>query len=87
VQAVVPLPRRGVVGRIEGPGYDLRGDTGETGVGTPFGDPSVTVGFDFTYRPWNLTIDLGSAITQALVEPVIHKGIEGNWLISVSASF
>jgi hypothetical protein len=87
VLAVLPLPRRGVVGRIEGSGYDLRGDTSETGVGTPFGDPSVTIGFDVTYRPWNLTVDVGSAITQALVEPVIHKGIDGNWLISVSTSF
>lgn len=83
-QAVVPLPRRGVVGHIEGSGYDLRGDTSETGVGTPFGDPSVTVGFDVTYRPWNLTVDVGSALSQALLEPVIHKGIESNWLISVS---
>jgi hypothetical protein len=87
VQAVVPLPRRGVVGHITGPGYDVRGDTSETGVGTPFGDPSVTFGFDVTYRPWNLTVDLGSAISQALLEPVIHKGIAGNWLISVSLGF
>jgi hypothetical protein len=87
VQAVVPLPRRGVVGHIEGPGYDLRGDTGETGVGTPFGDPSVTIGLDVTYRPWNLTVDLGTAISQALLEPVIHKGVASNWLISVSWSF
>ena len=84
VQAVVPLPRRGVEGHISGPGYDLSGDTGETGIGTPFGDPSVTVGFNVTYRPWNLTIDVGSAVTQALFEPVIHKGITSNWLISAS---
>ena len=87
VQAVVPLPRRAVVGRIEGPGYELRGDTSETGVGTPFGDPSVTVGFDVTYRPWNLTVDIGSAITQALFDPVIHKGIDSNWLISASWNY
>jgi hypothetical protein len=87
LQAVVPLPRRGVVGRITGPGYDLRGDTRDTGVGTPFGDPSVTFGFDVTYRPWNLTVDLGSAISQALLEPVIHKGVPTNWLISASWSF
>jgi hypothetical protein len=87
LQAVVPLPRRGVVGRIEGPGYDISGDTSQTGVGTPFGDPSVTFGFDVTYRPWNLTVDVGSAISQALVEPVIHKGVESNWLLSFSWSF
>jgi hypothetical protein len=87
VQAVLPLPRRGVVGHIEGPGYDLRGDTSETGVGTPFGDPSVTLGLDVTYRPWNLTVDLGTAISQALLEPVVHKGVASNWLISFSWSF
>ena len=87
VQAVLPLPRRAVVGRIEGPGYELSGDTGETGVGTPFGDPSVTVGLDVTYRPWNLTVDVGSAISQALFEPVVHKGIDRNWLISASWNY
>lgn len=86
-QAVVPLPRRGVEGRITGPGYDLSGDTSETGVGTPFGDPSVTFGFDVTYRPWNLTVDVGTAISQALLEPVIHKGIASNWLLSFSWTY
>jgi hypothetical protein len=87
VQAAIPLPRRGVVGHITGPGYDLRGDTGQTGVGTPFGDPSVTIGFDVAYRPWNLTIDLGALATQALLEPLIHEGIERNWLLSFSWTY
>lgn len=87
VQAVLPLPRRGVIGHIEGPGYDLRGDTSQTGIGTPFGDPSVTLGFDVTYHPWNFTVDVGSAISQAALEPLIHKGVPSNWLISVSWSF
>ena len=87
VQAAMPLPRRGVVGRISGPGYDLRGDTGSASNDRPFGDPSVTIGLDFNYRPWNLTVDLGSAITQALFEPIIHEGIDRNWLISASWSY
>jgi hypothetical protein len=87
VQAVLPLPRRGVVGHITGAGYDLRGDTSETGVGTPFGDPSVTLGLDITYRPWNLTLDVGSTVSQALLEPLIHRGIDSNWLISASWNF
>ena len=87
VQFVLPLPRRGVVGHITGPGYDLQGDTGKTGVGKPFGDPSVTLGFDITYRPWNLTVDIGSVVSQALVEPFIHEGIESNWLISASWNY
>jgi hypothetical protein len=87
VQAAIPLPRRGVVGRISGPGYDLAGDTGSALNDKPFGDPSITIGMDFSYRPWNLTIDLGSAVTQAVLEPLIHEGIDRNWLISMSWSY
>jgi hypothetical protein len=87
VQAAMPLPRRGVVGRISGPGYDLHGDTGSASNDRPFGDPSVTIGFDFNYRPWNLTVDLGSALSQALFEPIIHEGIDRSWLISASWTY
>jgi hypothetical protein len=87
VQIAIPLPRRGVVGHISGPGYDLAGDTSQTGVGTPFGDFSMTMGFDVVYRPWNLTIDLGTLATQAVFEPLIHKGIESNWLLSFSWTY
>jgi hypothetical protein len=86
VQAAMPLPRRGVVGHIRGAGYDLRGDTGMHG-DRPFGDPSLTMGFDVSYRPWNLAIDLGSAASQALLEPLIHEGVAHNWLISISWSY
>jgi hypothetical protein len=84
--AAIPLPRRGVVGHITGPGYDLQGDTGAYG-DKPFGDPSLTMGFDITYRPWNLTIDVGSVASQALLEPLIHEGVDRNWLISASWSY
>lgn len=87
VQAVIPLPRRGVVGHIAGPGYDISGDTDKNRGDTPFGDPSLTLGLDVTYRPWNLTVDVGTAVSQALLEPVIHKGIESNWLVSASWNF
>jgi len=87
VQAVVPLPRRGVVGHITGQGYDVSGDTDKNRGDTPFGDPSVTLGLDVTYRPWNLTVDVGTAVSQALLEPIIHKGIESNWLVSASWNF
>ena len=87
LQAAMPLPRRGVVGRITGPGYDLRGDTGSSSNSRPFGDPSLTIGLDLTYQPWNLTIDLGSALSQPLLEPLIHEGVDHNWMISASWSF
>jgi hypothetical protein len=28
-------------------------------------------------------VDVGTALTQALLEPVIHKGIDQNWVLSV----
>lgn len=87
IQAAVPLPRRGVAGRIAGTGYDLRGDTGSAANDRPFGDPSMTLGFDLTYRPWNLTVDLGSVVSQAVLEPLIHEGVDRNWLISVSWNY
>lgn len=86
LQAAVPLPRQGFVGRISGSGYDLRGDT-SVNSDKPFGDPSLTIGLDFTYRPWNLTVDVGSAVSQAVLEPLIHEGVNRNWLISASWSF
>jgi hypothetical protein len=86
VLAALPRPRRGVVGHIQGPGYDLSGDTGAHG-SKPFGDPALTIGFDVTYHPWNLSIDFGSAITQAVIEPLTHEGVAQNWLLSARWSY
>jgi hypothetical protein len=87
VQLALPRPRRGIAGRITGPGFDLTGNTADNGTGTPFGDPSVTIGFNVTYRPWNLTVDLGSTITQALIEPRIHEGVQHNLLLTAHWTF
>jgi hypothetical protein len=87
VLAAWPNPRRGLVGHITGPGFDLHGDQDSAGNGTHFGDPSVTIGWDVTYLPAHFTIDVGTLITQRLVEPVIHKGIETNWLLSCQWRF
>jgi hypothetical protein len=83
----VPVPRRGMQGRITGPGFDLSGDTEKAGNGKHFGDISLTFGLDVTYRPWGLTLDFGSFVSQALLERVIHKGIDRNWLISAYMRF
>ena len=83
----VPLPVRGVAGHITGPGFDLSGDSASAGNGKHFGDPSLTLGLNFTYRPAQLSIDLGAALTQALLEPMIHPGIDRNLLLSVSWSW
>ena len=83
----MPLPRRGFQGRITGPGFDLSGDTASAGHGNVFGDFSLTLGLDVTYEPWGLTADLGALATQALVESVVHKGVNRNWVISVHKQF
>lgn len=85
--AAMPIPRRAVVGHITGPGFDLRGDTAEAGAGKHFGDPSVTLGLDVTYLPARLSVDIGTLLTQRLVEPVIHRGIEANWVLSCQWRF
>jgi hypothetical protein len=87
VQFALPLPRRGIQGRITGPGFDMSGDTAENGNGKHFGDPSVTIGFNVTYEPWDLTVDLGSTITQALLEPMIHQGVQRNLMLSACWTF
>ncbi|HTU64961.1 MAG TPA: hypothetical protein VMF52_03335 [Steroidobacteraceae bacterium] len=86
VQLAVPLPRRGVSGRILGPGFDLAGDSADNGAGKHFGDPSVTVGFDVTYQPWDLTLDAGSFASQWLLEPHIHEGVDQNWMLHLTWS-
>ena len=83
----VPVPRRGIQGRITGPGIDLSGDTAKAGNGKHFGDISVTLGLDVTYHPWGLTLNFGSIVSQALLERVIHKGVGRNWLISAYKRF
>jgi len=82
-----PIPRRGVAGHITGPGFDLSGDSASAGNGKHFGDPSVTIGLDVTYRPARLSVDIGTLLTQALLEPKIHDGIDQNLVLSVSWSY
>lgn len=83
LQIAMPLPRRGVIGRIEGDSFTVAGDTADSN-DRPFGDPSLTLGWDVTYRPWNLTADIGSTVTQATLERYIHEGVGRNWLLSLT---
>ncbi|WP_161810982.1 TonB-dependent receptor [Steroidobacter agaridevorans] len=79
-----PVPRRGFQGHISGPGFDISGDTADVGNGKHFGDPSVTLGLTITYLPAHLSIDAGTFFTQAYLEQKIHRGIDSNWLLSIS---
>src|SRR5436190_10288384 len=81
VQFAAPLPAAPIQGRITGPGFDLAGETGA------IGDTSVTIGFNVTYEPWDLTVDIGTTITQALLEPLIHEGVNHNLMISAFWAF
>ena len=87
VLAAWPNPRRGVVGHITGPGFDLHGDAEKAGEGAHFGDPSLTIGMDVTYLPAHFSVDVGTLITQRLIEPAVHKGIETNWVLSCQWRF
>jgi hypothetical protein len=78
----LPLPRRGLVGHIETAQFDLRGNAADAGIGKNFGGHSITLGLDVTYRPARLTFDIGTLLSQALLEPYTHRGIERNWLLS-----
>ena len=80
----LPLPRRGVQGRIAGPGFDLSGDTAKAGNGKHVGDVSLTLGLDITFVPWGLTAAVGTFASQPLIEAAVHKGINRNWVISMS---
>lgn len=79
-----PMPRHGIRGHITGPDFDISGDTASAGNGKHFGDPSVTLGLTITYLPAHLSIDAGTFLTQAFLEQKIHRGIDSNWLLSVS---
>lgn len=82
-----PIPRHGVVGHITGPDFDIHGDTAEVGNGKHFGDASLAIGYTLTYDPAHLSIDVGSLISQALLEPYIHRGIDRNIVLSFSVGF
>jgi len=62
---------------------DLAGNQADNGAGKHFGDPSMTIGFDLTYLPWNLTFDLGTVVTQYFLEPYIHEGVDHDLLFTV----
>lgn len=87
VLAAWPIAKHGVVGHITGPGFDLRGDSETSGYGAHIGDPSLTLGLGISYLPAHVTIDVGTLLTQRLIEPFINKGIEANWLLSCQWRF
>lgn len=82
-----PLPRRGVVGHITGPNFDIHGDTEDVGNGKHFGDPYVTFGYSIAYEPSHLSFDIGAMLAQGLLDLHVHRGIERNLLLSFSVGW
>lgn len=85
--AGAPLPKRGWIGRITGPGFDISGDTKVVGNGSHMGDGFAGLGLDILHEPSGLSVDIGTSIYQALFEGNIHKGIDKVFLVNVSWSF
>jgi hypothetical protein len=83
----MPLPRQPWHGAISGPGFAVSGDTARIGNGKHMGDVDLSLGLDVIYEPWHLSVDLGSALTQALFEPKVHKGVDENWIAAVKIAF
>lgn len=86
-QLAAPLPRRGVEGRISGDGFDVSGNTADLGRSGIYGDPTPTIGMVVRYDPWGLEVDLGAALTEAIIEPLMHPGIDQNIAISAAWHF
>jgi hypothetical protein len=82
--AGMPLPRWGWRGRLEGPGFAVAGDTDDIGNGVHMGDAFAGFGLGVGYVPWHVSLDLGTLADQALAEPLLHKGIDRVWLLSVT---
>jgi hypothetical protein len=79
----LPVPHRGWRGEMQGPGFAISGDTAAIGRGKHMGDPFAGLGLGVTYTPWHLTLDAGSILNQALLEPRIHQGVDRAWLMSI----
>ena len=80
----LPLPRQGFKGRLVGEGFDLSGDTSSQGNGAHIPDLYLGWGYHISYRPRNISIDLGGALYSAVFEPIVHKEISPPISISVT---
>ncbi len=79
-----PLPRRGFIGRITGPGFEVAGDTEKAKGLTPMGDPYLSLGVRLDHRRSGFGIDLGATAFQATTESIFHDGISQALLLRVS---
>jgi hypothetical protein len=83
----LPLPRAAVAGRFTAPGLDVSGDSAQAGNGHHLGDGYLSLGLSITWLPAHLTVDLGTTLGQALLEPVVDKGIDRDLVLGIEWSF
>ena len=69
-------PRRGLEGRISGPGFDYTGNSADAGNGRHMPDPYIGVGFTLESRENGWRLDIGSTLFIFALEPRMHKGID-----------
>jgi hypothetical protein len=83
----LPLPRGAVSGRLTGPGFDESSNSAAAGNGHHLGDSYVSLGLSITYLPAHFTVDVGTMVSQYLLEPVIDEGIDQDLVLSMEWSF
>lgn len=83
----LPIPRRGFVGAISGPGFSSSGNSGTAGYGKYVSDQLLTAGCAITHGRSGLTFDLGTTLVQYLLEPFTHNGVDKNFVLSIGVEF
>jgi hypothetical protein len=83
----LPLPRGAVAGRLTAPGVDVAGDSARARNGHHLGDGYLSLGVSITWLPAHLTVDLGTTLSQYLLEPVVDEGIDRDLLLAIEWSF
>ncbi len=79
---LAPQPRRAMVTRMTGPGFDL--STQNAGPTIVVGDGFVTLGLALRHRPSGLEVDLGGLLYYAVGEGASHPGVSNARVLHVA---
>lgn len=92
--AAWPLPRRGFSGEVSGPGFNISGDTDETGNGTHIPDPFFGFGFTIegadhsasnsAHKQAGWRLDIGTSLWLYVFENKTHEGLDPPFFIHFS---
>ena len=67
--------------------FELSGNAADNGHSKNYGNPSPVIGMGVRYEPWGLEVDVGAALTEAVLEPLWHEGVDQNIALSVAWQF